>query len=411
MGVCMRHAPQIEWEVLEAEDDEWAGVALTATMGEGRSLRWQRLTTALGIAALLIGLAGITGYRLWQDAEAGIAATERHIGTLVQVETIRRQPLGATRDLSTALSDVRVKGNSAMVRVVVTETLSLGQILPHVETRFYERYPAGWRRTAPIAVFWGDAAQLDTATLHFDFYELDRPYVEAVAVPIEAYHSALRSLLGLLPLAATERITIAVAAQYVAPNEVLPDGTLIELSPYLYLAAPPGYDQLQRYAEAGMTFLHRLQGQLLWRSLQECWTAYGPREVWQPMMGYLDQWLRDHAAELPALAGGAPLQDESRIVKPAHAIAVLTGDYVSNAHFSKNGGYADQPIAFSVHALFDFLVADRGPGAIPSLLQAFSTEETWSAVIEEAYGLSMGEFQAEWDGYVQRSKNAETVVD
>ena len=407
----MRDNTQFEWEILEIEEDEWADVTMTAAAGERSPVRWQRLATALGVAALLIALAGMAGYRLWQEAEAGIAATERHLGTLVEIEAIRQLPPGTANDLSTALHDVVVKGNSAMLRVVVTETLSFGRTLPHVETRFYERYPAGWRRTGPIAEFWGDAAHLDTATLHYDFYELDRPYVEAAAAPIEAYHSALRSLLGLPPLAAIERMTIAVAAQHAAPGTVLPDGTLIEPSPYLYFAALPGYGGPQLYAEAGTTFLYRLQGQLLSRSLQECRAIYGLREVWKPMMGYLDQWLRDHAAELPALAGGGLPQDKGRLVKPSHAITMLTGASVSSAHFSEYRDRSTQSIAFSAHALFDFLVADRGPGAIPILLHAFSTEETWDAVIEEAYGLSMNEFQAEWERYVQQSKHTETGID
>src|SRR5690606_18869109 len=142
------------------EEDEWAEVTLTAAQRERQPMRRQRLVTAFATGALLIALASVAGYRLWQDAEAGIAATERHIGSLVQVETMRQQPLAANHDLSTQVDDVVIKGSTAMVRVVVTETLSLGQVLPRIETRFYERCPAGWRRAEPVATFWGQSAEL-----------------------------------------------------------------------------------------------------------------------------------------------------------------------------------------------------------------------------------------------------------
>ena len=123
----MRQDTQIEWEILEVEEDEWAEVTLTAA-NERKPRRWQRLVTVFATAALLMALVAMTGYRLWQDAEAGIAATERHIGTLVQVETMHQQPLAATHELSTQVDDVVIKGSAAMARVVVTETSSFGAL-------------------------------------------------------------------------------------------------------------------------------------------------------------------------------------------------------------------------------------------------------------------------------------------
>jgi len=403
----MRHDTQIEWEILEVEEDEWAEVTLTAA-SERKPRRWQRLVTVFATAALLMALVAMTGYRLWQDAEAGIAATERHIGSLVQVETMHQQPLAATHELSTQVDDVVIKGSAAMVRVVVTETSWFGQVLPHIETRFYERCPAGWRRTEPVASFWGKPAALDTPTLHFDFYELDRPFVEAIAAPIDTYHLALRQILGLPPLRATGQITVAVVPRYVAHGEVLPDGTMVEPSPYLYFAVLQGSEKPQYLAEAGTTFMRRLHLQLRERSMQERHAVYSIREVWKPLTAYLEQWLCDHAAELTALANGKPPVDEGRFVDPTQAIATLTGETINYAHVSELQDYRSDIMAFNAYALFDFLVADHGPDAIPALLAAFGTQETWPAVIDEAFGMTMDELLAEWNAYVQRSEDEGT---
>ncbi|MCB0052535.1 MAG: hypothetical protein KDE24_23660, partial [Caldilinea sp.] len=366
----MREITQLEWEILEAEEEEWVEVTMAPPADEPRPAHRQWLAKLLGSVALLATLSGMIGYRLVQDAEAGIAATERHIGTLVQVETIRQPPSGAAQAVSSAVDTVLVKGNGAMVRVVVTETSSLGRVLPHIETRFYERCPAGWRRTEPIPAFWGEPAVLETPTLHFEFYELDRPYVEAVAEPIDTYHVALRQILGLAALAVTGRVTVAVTTNYVAPGTVPPDGTLVEPSPYLYFAAPPGREGPLLYAEAETTLLHRLQAQLRTRTIQESRDVYGIQVMWQPLAGHLEFWLREHAAELPALARGGSLQ-EDRFVWPAQALVTLTGEHMNSTQLAEDLAHRSDVIAFSAHAFFDFLAADRGPDAIPALLAAF----------------------------------------
>ncbi len=397
----MREITQLAWEILEAEEDEWAEVTMAPAAGEPRPARWQWLAKLLGSLALLAILTGVVGYRLVQDAEAGIVATERHIGTLVEVETIRQQPSTTAHERSAAMDEVTLKGSAAMVRVVVTETTPFGQILPHVETRFYERCPAGWRRTAPVATFWGDAAVLEMSTLHFDFYELDRPFVEAVAAPVDTYHAALRQILGLPALAATGRITVAVVPEYVAPGTVLPDGTLSEPSPYLSYAAPPE-SKRSMFLEVGRPLLLRLQGQLLARSMQESRATYNVRDEWNPVVGMLEQWLHDHAEELSAIVDGDEAWSRKRI--PTYPTSLFTGIVTDDIGDYSPGyqEYRSQSIAFAAHTFLDFLVVDRGPGAITSLLAAFGTQDSWPNVIEEAFGLSMDELHVAWDAYVQR---------
>ena len=385
----MRHAPQIEWEVLEAEDDEWAEVTLTATAGERRPVRWQRLATALGGVALLIALAGLAGYRLWQDAEAGITATERHIGTLVQVETIRQQQSEPAGELAADVQSVDIKGSTAMVQVVITETSPLGEACPRTEMLFYRRYPAGWKRTEPVAAFWGRAATLDTATLHFDFYELDRPFVEAVAEPADSFYRTVRQFLGLPPWSATEQVTITVAPRNVA-LAILADGTLLNSSPLMR--------NCYGGCERATMLLMGLRTQLIMRSLEESRAYYHLVPVWEPMYSFLSSWLIGHADELPAVVtGGTPIHQDVGSVRRTY---LLRSPVVDNAS-AYYPGYAEYRSAYAADKFYDALMAERGPAAIPALLAALGTEDRWPEVVQAAFGLSVVELQAEWNAYLK----------
>ncbi|MCB9121354.1 MAG: hypothetical protein H6640_16635 [Caldilineaceae bacterium] len=45
------------------------------------------------------------------------------------------------------------------------------------------------------------------------------------------------------------------------------------------------------------------------------------------------------------------------------------------------------------------------------LLAAFATQDTWPAVIDEAFGMTMDELLAEWNAYVQRLDGEGTAID
>ena len=396
----MRSGMQLEWTVLEAEAEEWAEVTMQAMSAERSPSHRQRWLSILGGILLIALLSSLVGHQLWCEAEAGNAATEGHIGALVEVEALRRSSSVPSGQIVAHARSVAVKGNAAMVSVVVTETSPSGHELPHVETRFYRRRPAGWQRTEPIIAFWGRKAKLKTDKLTFDYFELDRPFVERVAEPIDSFHYALRRLLGLPELTTSERITIVVAPNYVPPGETLPDGSIIEPSPILHFVAADEDKNGSLYEDADSSFYLRLRSQLIERSVMESRVVYGVTRERGSLPKQIESWLYDHAADLPSLVYGEPQRDEKISVVPAHAIEILTGDEVNTSRSLGNVEYATQSTTFSTHALFDFLVADRGPEAISALLAAMSTHENWPGVLDAAFGLSMDELQAEWEVYI-----------
>lgn len=390
----MRREIGLEWEILEAEEEEWAEVTMAPAPAARKSARPQGVTALLGVVVLLVAVAGVSGYRLWREAEAGIVATERHIGTLVEVETLRQQAGEPGTVLETGVQSVVVKGSAAMVRVVVAEMSPAGHELSRVETRFYRRCPAGWQRTGPVLAFWGDKAVLDTTTLHYEFYELDRPFVEQVAEPMDTFHQALRELLGLPPLGSGERITVEVLPTNAGLGIIAPSGNILLSSPELLYV---GDD-----AEKDLLIAGRLQTLLRTRALHEICTRHAIGPEWQAMLSYLEAWIDALADDLPAIVqGNQAIIDQHPFTYPISLFTGIVTDDIGD-HFPGYQEYRSQSIEFAALTFLDFLVVDRGPGAISALLAAFGTQDSWPGVMEAAFGLSMDELQLVWDAYVQR---------
>ena len=398
----MRQETRLEWEILEAEEDEWEEVTTSVTAGRHSTAHRQRLTAVLSAVALSIALAGPIVYLLWQEAEAGIAATEHHIGTLVEVETLREQASNHTVGSQAEVASIALHANAAMVRVAMTATSPTGQVLPYDEIRFYRQRAAGWERTQPILAFWGDRSSLDTATIHFDFYELDRPYVETIAGSSDDLHRALRELLGLPPLTDMGRLTVTVAPQYATSDDVVPAATIVVMSPIL-LRTPATSDR-------AATLASQLQSQLITYSIVESQRYYLVRPAWSAVMKYLAHWLYGHADELPALVSGTLPAGGSTVSPPnADMLESLIIDNVADYYHSPGyAEYRNQATARSAIAFFDWLVATRGPDALPALLQAFGTQDSWPALVDEAFGLSIDELLAQWETYEVGSQQNES---
>ena len=400
----MRQHTQIEWEILEAEEDAWAEVTLAPATCEPKPVCRQRLVTVFGVAVLLVALVVLVGYRLWQDAEAGIAATEQHVGALVEIETIRQQQSEPASELTAGVQSVDIMGSAAMVRVVMTQTSLLGEVCPHTELLFYRHSSAGWTRTGPIAAFWGKKEAIETSTLHFDFHELDRPYVEAVAGPADSFHRTLRESLGLPPMGATERVSVTVVPRNVS-LDVLVDGTLVNSSPLLR--------DCNGGCERTTKFSAGLQAQLVTRSLQESRVRNHVQPTWEPMVSVLADWLIGHADDLSAtMNDGAPVAQDMGTVCRTYLLRCPMTDIAAYSSYPGYGEYRRMADAYAGYQFYDALVADRGPEAIPALLAAFGTEETWSDVVQTAYGVSVEELRAERNAYLQTlCKTPESAAD
>ncbi|MCB0040780.1 MAG: hypothetical protein H6639_22930 [Caldilineaceae bacterium] len=373
----MRQDSRLEWEILDVETGAWDEAVTPATPIEAAPQRRPPARILAATVLVLILAAGVIGYQLWRTAEAGIAATEQHIGKLVEIEALRQQVRGQGGATAVDVASIALRSSAVMVQVVVTETSPLGEPLPFVETRFYRHGTAGWQRTAPIPAYWGSRSMVETASLRFDFHELDRADVETIAAPLDDFHHALRAVLGLPAPVAGLPITVTVAPQYVASAADLPGGAIVVLSPLLLRRAVGSDGAAMLAAE--------VRRQLIARAIVECRAHYGVRPAWHPMLDHLAGWLGHHAADLPSRAASAPPQHDGQDVPSALSLAALgmlladnRADYASPG----NAGYRNQSTAQAAAAFFDRLVAERGGGALPTLLATFGQADDWAGVLD-----------------------------
>ena len=386
----MRQTLQLDWDFLEIEkEEEW--VEMTAipvaedadrSHGRGDKRAW------MSMMALTVVAVAIVGFRLWLIAEEGAAAIERDLGALTQTETISMRKFSAHDLPATTVESVRLNASGAMVCVVVTETLASGESVSRSETRFYKPVGNQWRRTAPISSFWGRAAEMETATLHFDFHALDRPYVEAIAEPLAAYHQALRGLLG-LP-APTQPMTVTIAPDSVPIRMSGPDGAIVLPSPRLY-SAP---SEPVRVA----IFMDATRAILTVRTFNEAISYYHVTPNWQPHVDALQGWVLLRGGNLPEYLASQTGSEKASCCRcsPYAFNAMLNGN---DADYYDSPGYAEYgsgALTAAVHALIDCLAHSHRIDAVPALLAGFRHHESWSTLAPDVFGVSAKDLARLW---------------
>ena len=234
----MRHMALLDWEIVEVEEEEWQELIAESPPEPSTPKPGRRMRTILSMVFLSVGLVAALGYRVWLEAERGLAQIERHLGALVQTETLRVREDYPGGEFASDVKSIEINGSGALVRVVVTDTTPLGKIVTHEETRFYKPGRNGWAPTGPLVSFWGRPAELETTSIHFAFYERDRPFVEQFAAPADTFHRALRAFLGVPALSATTQLSVTIAARNVALGTLTPQGELTLRSPQLIYSHP-----------------------------------------------------------------------------------------------------------------------------------------------------------------------------
>ncbi len=387
----MRQTTPFLWEINETTEEEWEELA-TATPERAAPQPVRRHRMAWAILAVTLGLLTVVlGVRLWQEAEKGVARVERDIGQVVQLETVQ----GRLHDFSAidaALVDtIELNFAGAMARVVVTSTTPRGELVTYTETRFYRRQGAGWERCAPIPSFWGKAATLDTATLHFSYFVRDQPFVEAHALALDAYHQSLRTMLELPRLNGHSRITITIVPRTVPPLATGHDAPIIQSSPLLYRAAGT--------ITGEVTAKEILQLLLLRRTLDEAAATDLIPPPWAPTIDRLRLWSIDRAGSLPIPGAGAALAPQPRPGASYSLASLQTGEVADSARGYT--GYRTAILDAATYAFFDFTVSRAGIEGTPALLAAFSRSEDWQQAATLALGLSEEEVEAAWRIYLR----------
>lgn len=384
----MRHPIQLDWDVLEVEEEEWTVLTtIPADQNVGRPHHRSQRQAWLGVLTVAVVALTLLTVRIWRKAEEGVAQIEQDLGALVQAETLAAHKHSRAALPLTGVATVRINASGAMVHVVITETLPSGKTISTRQTHFYRPASGAWRRTQPLSSFWGRAAELETKTIHFDFHELDRPYVEQVAEPLDAYNQTLRHLLGLPALA--QPITVTIAPTYVQPGVIAPDAPIVHSSPVLYFVS----DESERADKLRMS----TRAILLSRSIEEASAFHHVAPTWRPLLSSLHAWLVLQGDHLPlpqdsTEQGAAPHKGCTPYALGA-LLADNTDDYVFTPGYA---AYRASGVSASTNAFFDCLVYCDHIDDLPALLDGMSRHQHWSTLAPATLAMSVQDVGRMW---------------
>jgi hypothetical protein len=374
----------VDWEFLEADDEEWAAVIAQSPLQPLRpqtgGWRYARIGfTIAGLIALLMALAGI---RLWHEAQQGIAQIEGDVVALVQAETLRQNVFESSDQMQATVHAVEIDRSGLMARVVVTETSGLNYTWSFTESRFYTQSPSGWRRSDPLISFWGREATLDTANLHVVFRELDRRVVEAVTEPLDAYVGDLRDFLGLPRLIPAERITVMIVPERSTRGSISTDGVIQQPSPFLLRIPTRSNDESVLFT--------RLRSLLLVQTLDEAKARADVKAEWLPAVESLAGWIeRNDISQTKRGAGEAA----SGLKTPAQC----TSRHISMLFYlHEDVEQRTETIAYDADVLFDLVASGKTQASVPKLLTAFGHHTSWESLTPEVFGISYEELRLVW---------------
>lgn len=342
----MQKTIQLDWDYLEVEEEEWATlVDIPAGENVDRHNTSHTRRAWLGILTALVCAMAIVSFRLWLQAEQGARQIERELGALAQTETIALRKFMPHDPPATSVESVRINASGAMVCIVVTETIPAGETITRKETLFYRPATGRWQRTEPLSSFWGAAAELESGAIHFNFHELDRPYVTAIAEPLDAYDQTLRHLLGLPP----QNIAITVVPKQISLGSTTSDGTILQSSPLLYTATTE--------SERATKLLRFLRSVLVSRAIEEVISYNRILPNWKPLVFYLHEWIALQGEHLPELREPQPAYGKQPYNRcTSYALTMMltdnTDDYYHSLGYPE---YRQGALAASAYAFFDCL--------------------------------------------------------
>ncbi|MFQ5592672.1 MAG: peptidase MA family metallohydrolase [Anaerolineae bacterium] len=267
------------------------------------------------------------------------------------------------------------RGNTAMVDLRFS-----GPPATH-ETRFYRIVADTWRRTPPIAEYWGRRLESDTPGVHFIYREAD---AEAVEGTIDALRVAFRQ--GDVPVLSGQRLIVEVVPEdkieYNSQDNrlLLPSPRLSprlasvpDSMPILWRLAHPIADRLvdpgnaARYRYLDNTQL--LQDHVRYWSLR--WQAPFPAR-WEVQM-------------LNTLRNAA---DDDGIIVP-RAIDMFS--------VSRSQSYLAY---YEVMTMVDYIAEQYGPVALMALDEALTQASSWDSAVPVVLGVDVGEFERDWLAYL-----------
>jgi hypothetical protein len=300
----------------------------------------------------------------------------------------------------TEVRHMEVRGEHALVEVVVTAPEEPWLPAPYRQSRAYRETPDGWRRSAPAAVFWQPTATHRAGRFVFVYGPRDTAAVLDAADRIVALDRALRGDLGLPP--ARQSLTVRVDPALpptLDPAHLDAFVSALELrvpSPAL-LALPPGL------AEGDA--LRMLVGETLAaRTVDEAVGDAAALCNWSPLRLGMRLWLQAQVSDLPS---------PSRYMRAVVPESQQPGAWARFALRAGGcGGPDEYPYLFSMAneggantllALVEYIVATYGCDRLSPLVAGMDRHPSWATLAPAVLGVEQDAFEAGWTRYLEKA--------
>lgn len=249
------------------------------------------------------------------------------------------------------------------------------------ETRFYRLDANTWRRTSPVAAFWGGRQDASAPGVRFVYREAD---AEAVHRTIEALQTAHRQ--GGVSVLTGERLTVEIVPEYVVEYE-RPGNRLILPSPKLSprLASVPdsalilwrlAHPTADRLADPGDSARYRyLDSDQLIQDHLRFWLMR-----WQAP--FPERW------QIQMLETLRTARNEGRLIAPK-AINLFSA--------SRTEAYLAY---YQAMVMADYVAEEYGPEKVLALEQALAQAPAWDRAISAILGIDSAAFERGWRTYL-----------
>lgn len=379
------------------------GAAPSAAWAERlRDIDWRSIWIVLALALLVIA---VRGFDLWRGRQLAAETQRQELRQTIAEELKARQIGDAVAYLT--LLDPLASRQWRQQQAAALTTLPLpvpGEEPPVIErwqfqgktamvdlrfsgppatreTRFYRIFADTWRRTPPIATFWGRRLEGDAPGVRFIYREAD---AEAVQGTIDALRATYRQ--GDVSVLAGERLSVEIAPDDVVEYDsrdnllLLPSPRLSprlasvpDSAPILWRLAHPIADRLVDPGDAAryryLDSVQLLQDHVRYWSLR--WQAPFPARWDTQMLNTL------RAAE-----------DEGRLVAP-RAIDMFSASR-SQSHLAY----------YEVMTMVDYVAETYGSDGLMALDEALTQVSSWDRAVPAALGTDVAEFERGWRAYL-----------